>query len=51
MENDANFAVSRLMLTNFSCQTKCQRVILLAKDKRFRVYAQAYGSNLSLCVS
>ena len=37
MENGVSFAVPRIMLTNFSCQTKCQRVTLLAKDKRFTV--------------
>jgi len=38
MENEVSYVAPRIMLTNFSCQTKRQRVILLAKDKRFTVH-------------
>lgn len=38
MENAVKFGVPRVMSANFSCQTKCHRVILLAKDKRCTVH-------------
>lgn len=37
MENEVSFGVRRIMLANFSCHTKCQRVIPLAKDKKWYI--------------